>query len=631
MPLNVFVSGTTGDFGQLRRELAAQLRQFRNLDIYPVVQEDLTEAGTLDGATVDRLIANVRNCSLVICLVGYDAGAPEISDRMKIQKIAEQRLENNFRKSHGDRGDLWHAWSDFGHGMTYTQLEFFLAASVFADQSRVRIILPARGSGVTDDDQAKAARTGQDAYLAFLREYRFWLDRIEFKTPDEVRQSVFTLAVEFALQQRDAAYGVSPHVGAREALVRSLTVLDNLNVRGQLTNNGYDAFYRATWTRLDDAIAVLDFRGDPLTIRGRRGPLLHLAGGGRHTLVATADDGAHAMSFGDDGGLLSHSVHPHVGEHEQPLSVSPGGELLLTWSPAQGHTMHVAQRESLRWPGPPDAPDPFSRRPAVGGTSENPWSMVWRGESCVRHEFATASTSQPVTPSDAFPVVEVIPLTTGVLEWPTADNAVPIRLPVAMPFASLSATCFVASQPVDDEDSLEGLRLCRIRRARVADLFLVAESDPLDGHVHEWAFRKVGRQLVLDITTIVADEKLVVHPLVLPGQPATAKVPVLPQDPLATDHDCKIQQPGSGDDSPRHRFPLPGRYLWSSDEDMLVHIEDAPPNNSRVRVWCFPRPMIPMAADRYIASLQQLLAGERELPETGGARTAWQRTLVELM
>lgn len=340
MPLSTFLSGVSADFRKLRGEIASELRKFRNLSISPIIQEDLSESSDFNGALVDKLISNIRSCRLVICLVGSKAGYPiEEAERRKVMSLVRERLETSFGRLPDSLGELWDSWEKKNLGMTYTQLEFFVA-SVFAEDTRCRVMYQLEtAKKKSSTASTEVANDIQLEFRKFLLQHQTLIDWVESK--DFVRDCV-QIAVELAVQMRDSSGAMSSLIEAREAISRGVLVLSDLNLRRQLTLPQFQNFYRkCVWPRLSECLVEWTRSSDILTtsIAQANSQFWVTEAAKEICVVHFAPPLAEIWAFTSDLQLTQKWRVSDFDAYEQFCSVSRDGNWLLTYSDAKGYTI----------------------------------------------------------------------------------------------------------------------------------------------------------------------------------------------------------------------------------------------------------------------------------------------------
>ena len=609
MALNVFISGVSNEFRSKREEIARHLAKFRNLDLYPTIQESLTEASTITGALVDKLIANVRGCRLVICLVGHDAGYPlKVEERLQVQKLAEERLKTLFRKDDEDLGDMWRKWRDKNLGMTYTQLEFFLAASVFANDTRVRVAIPIEELE-TAEDRRKADETNQVKYLQFLRQAEFFLDWVDIRS---VWEESVTLAVEFALQQRDARLGVSESIEVREALQRSLLVLESLSMRERLTNDAYDAFYRnVVWQRLADSIVVLRRQSTRFALGSAATSVYCIGDPDGLTSILRLKSGLWSLRYSLEQ-LLIESRHYAITDAELIYGASTDGRVVLTHAPNRGWLLYTdPKKQPLVYPG---VPDQFARSLCiVGESTDAPWFAVPCGDRWSRIDFPRETGSQPIEsinwqPSNEERSLQVLPLGISpvVLKDKDKDKCT-ATIPGVVLGSQINNELWIF---LPDSESTH---LKYFERTSLMDLFLVAQSDSLEGNLLSYQCYQRDNKDWIAIELSLGHEKTETHNLLI--GPSVGPNIEFENAPRFCDH--QIQLPETRPSANSYPFPLRGSYAWSKDQVHLLFAEKRVVDRvDQTRIWffCFPRPIDPGIARLWLSQIESRLSATVETP-----------------
>ncbi|TWU07953.1 DUF4062 domain-containing protein [Stieleria varia] len=629
MSLHVFLSGVSSEFRDRRQSLATLLRRFRNLSIDPIIQEDLTEASTPSGALVDKLIANVRQCSLVICLVGHDAGYPHSTqERLECMRLAEERLSLSYQKSDALLGGLWHAWRELNLGMTYTQLEFFLAASVFSEDTRTRVCLPIPNTNpqrFPEIIQAQrllsvAAESRQDRYLEFLRASEQLIDWCDL---DSAETDVVTLAVEFALQQRDISLGVGQQVSAREAVQRGVIVLKDLNLRARLTDDAYRSFYRdLVWPRLTHNLITLADRSDYTSLIQGVQRLFAVASDHSYLIVAVST--THIQTLRYSGNLAqppSTEVVEFDGEHESFLGASCDGRIVLTHTPHRGYVLRTCVGFERAFADPDWRPDQLiTVLNHVGGDVTAPWFTVRRGE-----QFFQFSASKPnATPCDAEslpPACTALPLSVIPLSM-TNDEGV-YSLPMTQSWSPLdpkSVVCVAKSR--------RRFAIHRYQTIRLSELFLICRTPVYEGTVTEVCIESVNRMVAVKASLAVRDDETpeIQEALHIGSEGDwTIPIPLVFMGSSNLDSFPRIHLPG--DDAMDKVWPFDGkgRYGWSPDGQYLVFVEEISIQMSSTRrqneaciwVYRFPRPLRRETADQLLRVLEELIDGLQPIMAMG--------------
>ena len=171
--------------------------------IWEYRQENLADKVTNRASLVEKLVSNVQSCELVFCMIGLKAGYPYSRDeRLEVLELAKRHLQNEYRKSGHGFGELWNEWEALQLGMTYTQLEFFLAASVFCSDIRVRVYR--QNWKFVQDDPSIDPDFGSFLVLLQKRSKQLvWADLLTVAT------DALCLAAEFAFLRRDSEDGIN--------------------------------------------------------------------------------------------------------------------------------------------------------------------------------------------------------------------------------------------------------------------------------------------------------------------------------------------------------------------------------------------------------------------------------------
>ncbi|MEL6898404.1 MAG: DUF4062 domain-containing protein, partial [Planctomycetota bacterium] len=473
MSLNIFISGVSSDFRERRIALANRLRKFRNLDLYPIVQEDLIESASPSGNLIHKLIANVRQCPLVLCFVGGNSGYPhELEQRVQCQRLVEATLRDSFHLDTERLGTLWSRWSKNDLGMTYTQLEFFLAASVFASETRLRVFLPPKTHEDHDEQQRQ--------YLKFLYQQH---QTIDWSPLENAEEDAVTVAVEFGLQSRDVQRRFSipdRAISAAAAVTRGLVVLEDVVLRGQQTHEHYDRFYEhVVWPRLTEAVVLLTQKSTPFPVRPDFEHLLTVQHERGSTLAFQTRKGTHVIRHGEDlkTDFESH-VFRGVTSETTIRAIRPDGRMLLTYSVADGYQLHdtdkpvfgsyhLANRDSF-----------WLESDALAGDDRCPVFMLPQGNKylCVQYEDAVFNES--VVEEHSIPHTYHLQLSHRPLGLPRDGSSEVIELPMNDIWAWLKDDVAVLFDRAAD-----AVVLSRYRVANLADLFALPVTAVYDGDV----------------------------------------------------------------------------------------------------------------------------------------------------
>jgi len=613
MPVKVFISGTSEEYGSLRDKLGALLRSMPYLDIHPVIQEEFEQYP--DVPTISQIIEELRRCELVIGLVGCKGGYPrDAGERKKVQEIAEEYLHMQLQHP---PGDFWEAWKQQDRGMTYTQLEFFLAASAF--QKGKWLFLPR---------DEKGADEYQLPYLQFIKERRF---RLVYKPiTADIKLECLKLMVAFALRKRDAAQPLSKEVPTVEALLRQLAILEDRAEHDRLNKNDYDRFYETVWQRLCERIPVLKLPSDPESIKSHLPghPALVVYHQERTTLAIRSEQEIQVLQFDAAGKRLMFRSFGLDAQHH-PISLSTDGDALLTL-----HANQVCLAVGQQQPRQVELPklDSFSVHayPALIKDGHHIWAVIKRHYD-EDWRYIGPESPPPSCPSHLTPCYpEVVFFQTGSVNVDTSDvpNASE-ALSMPIPHYALmldGARAFVLEDRAESTGD-EWLACHIFSVCSIHDLFLVDDTTVDAGgflQMHIEQAKSGQKQLVCVVTYNCGDDMhtgRTAHVRLADNyQSSPPQINGSGHLTYITGKDFEIKAPGAHES--RVKFPFHTKYTWSSDAEFLVTVTSNPPPESgfRIRAWRFPRPINQQEGREFIIRITQYLQGEKafaKLASTG--------------
>jgi len=321
---------------------------------------------------------------LVICLIGPNAGFPkDQSERKKVLNLTKDRLEKSFGREPKSLGDLWNEWEGKDQGMTYTQMEFFVA-SVFNEDTRVRLLYDQRLLKRRKDSANELSE-----YQNFLSDKRHSLDLI--KSKNLVSDSI-QISIEFALQQRDSEPGDTSQVSARDSITRGLIVLQDLNNRYQLNIPRYRNFYsRCVWPKLNHSIITWTERSEQLKIR-YKDPQLQLFVSNQKTgeacILSWIHPSCEMWVFAQDLSLKTKYTIDQVYPSEVICSFTPDGKWLLTYCKKNWYMVREEGRIISRWQPPKESerPNSFNKYPEIEILDSKPTVVIPQGDGFLTYD-----------------------------------------------------------------------------------------------------------------------------------------------------------------------------------------------------------------------------------------------------
>lgn len=313
--IDVFLSGVTSEFKVARTELGNRLKSLfhRQVDVH--VQESFSNDSVVQPFTVNRLISNVHQSELVVCLVGFNSGFPqEVKRRLEIQALAEQIL---LKEHQIPVSDLWNRWKEgptAGYGMTYTQLELFLGTCAFKGPAKRLVVLaPETSHAGWRDSTGRYRDPSQRAFFDHVADSSERMERSTIsdlsddivRNPDRIVLDALQHCLDFFLfKGRTRQLGHKPQSTTQQQLRAALDFLDEERAAKRLKHSSYDYFYEILFDvfRESHAFSIQGSRNIPIgcLVEGR--PIL-IARSSNSKLLSAVHTmrGIEVASFGSDG------------------------------------------------------------------------------------------------------------------------------------------------------------------------------------------------------------------------------------------------------------------------------------------------------------------------------------------
>ncbi len=605
--MKVFISGTTHDFGVLRRELADLFRRFEQIQITPVVQDSLAEETDQISNVVSMLIGNVRKCDLTLGLIGNEGGFPKTPDeRRRVSQFAAEWLTREFQQSR--LHPLWEEWNQINAGMTYTQLEIFLslsAANWKGTPMRTRLYLP-RGL-----DEAAAEGNQQNRYIDFLLRHQVDLD---WRSHDDLKINALTLAVEYELSRRDEFQTLTAAVPAREALRQRLASLRRVAEQGNLLDRSYDRFYWEVWSRMGQSIPVLKECSVPQLLAKERLP-------GRPAIVSSDSQwltvtirlksDLSTLTYDREGLTIRNQRLRPIGEQEYPLSVSADGEAVLTHAP-DGRRLYIGNKPPKHVTFP--ELNTFSLYPALVEQNDCYWAVTVQADksyeaiSLGNHTAAFDATKLPKLPQILFFSAGEFEVAVG-CSIPLAHNSLLLE----------GGDAFVLHPPAGSH-GVESLQRLRFAPMRVMDLFQVNTFRSEVGDAAQNTLEFDDRKLLWVVETNDGSMRQRLATVLCDQWPAS-DIPCLSSREVSPSDAPTLRLPQRAD-SPAVQVPFPYSlsFEWTTSSEFLLGVvsEQKSGRGYTAYAWRFPRPL---DEGKFVAHLWNILAGAEpvELCKSGNA------------
>ncbi len=500
MSISIFLSGVSSEFSDQRKQLASDLDRLRNLGISPVGQENLSEKVTISASLVEKLVANVQACELAFCMIGFKAGYPEkLEERLRIQKLAEAHLERAYSKKLDQLGELWLVWSKLELGMTYTQLEFFLAASAFRERIRVRVY---RHDWSTIS-QTSGVEPNFQKFLDFLEQRR---EQLDWTTLTQVSVDALCLAADFAFLRRDSEDGVSTNTQSHEAIERGISVLEDHLKRKTLTIENYQEFYnRYVCPRLYKDLIVIHVKSLPQSIGDQVKAIYALSTSEHFFVLVQLPTSLEVLCFEKEQlRMLERFLYTNLQIEEQIYAYEPTSKLLLTYEDKQGFVVRkhcgISAVETFISETIGLAPDPFSTTLGITGIEKGrPWFAINQNETWTRvRQLDDLSWVKDTLGAATLNILEpvYIQLAPFTLPGRTTDA---VRLMMNKYWGRLSEDTVLV---LDETDGEKQLRIQRFKVVPTGSLFLEMESKWIDGPFFERIeIKTTGQQTSLCLKT----------------------------------------------------------------------------------------------------------------------------------
>jgi hypothetical protein len=368
----IFVSGVSGEFKETRLAIGAAIDKLRNLGVTPVTQSTLEYTSEPDPNLVKTLIHNVFASEFVICLIGLKPGYPvKQAERQRVQAIAESVLTS----SGNQLGDLWNKWkvSNRDVGMTYTQLEFFLAKSVYPEDKGVvghrRVWVCRHNWGEVGCFKRRLVKPYFQRFLEFLE-----INKEEIDWGQDFRSVVAEAVVRvarFAVSRRDIRQGVPNYVPLNASIDRWVDILDDHSRTGGLNKEVFDRFYsECVKTRLEEYVIVLDAKSPACELPGWQMVCRCLRGGENAAeefafLIRSKGKVAYCCFQRKDLTVFSREIFD-VNDVERVVGFDSSRRILLTFSDKCGYVLHQGGNGGKQTVDPQcKGPDPFTSKYAV--------------------------------------------------------------------------------------------------------------------------------------------------------------------------------------------------------------------------------------------------------------------------
>ena len=479
MSISIFLSGVSAEFREQRQQLAWDLGRLRNLGVSPVVQENLADKVTNRASLVEKLVSNVQSCELAICMIGLKAGYPDNRvERLEVLELAKRHLQSEYGKSGNHLGELWIEWEALELGMTYTQLEFFLAASVFCNDIRVRVYR--HDWKLVQDDHSSIDHD----FLAFLAFLDNRSNRLDWTVLTHVATDALCLAAEFAFLRRDSEDGIGPTAQSHEAIERGIMILEDCLQRKELTNTNYQQFYqRCVLPRLFEKLISLE-ASSKHSISGQILAVFTLRIDGFVLVLIRLRNSVQVLFVHEDTCNAPEQIlFTSIGDEEQVYGFDPVSRTLLTFDCNRGYVLRVFKSvweisEVLCDPQG-YAPDSFSTTLGIVGKEGNSlWFAVKQNQTWCRFRFG----ADEKWIADSFDGSSHHTLESVVIQQapfridPKNKNS--LRLMMDLPWGRLT-DCIILV--VDQTGHEAYLQLRRFRVVPTASLFLDEQSNWLDG------------------------------------------------------------------------------------------------------------------------------------------------------
>lgn len=374
--IDIFVSAVSREFGNARQELVNRLRQI--LGHYGTIhdQESLYNEPSLQPNTVRRLIDHVHQSELVICLIGVRAGSPDTAERRKeILALAKEILAKQHNKQFDSEVD---AWEQEQEGVTYTQLEYFLA-KLWAKESKKRLVLLLPEPTAVEN----AEKTGSDPHqLKFVQHVKKNSERFERGyipvDPSETKTVVLN-ALQHSLDYVLFLHRVSEickdqQTSADRMLLAGMEFLGAQKQEKRLSYGSFNDFYRYVFTNWNASIPALIGRCLPQHIWRLKSdrPLLAARNADETLVVCNTERGTHALRCRNDGEFEANNIISNDQE-ERYFGCSQDLQVLLAVSRNVWYlvnTQSLNQRYEIATNFKPDA---FGALPVVFHDRGNVW------------------------------------------------------------------------------------------------------------------------------------------------------------------------------------------------------------------------------------------------------------------